>query len=462
LNRLIRVQGRNYDGTRVNSMYTYDPLGRVREMSLGGETHELLYGANELLAIRDPSSGTERRFFAAFPGETLLEETRQGNRWWLHDGLGNLRKLVTASGELLGDDLIGYNYTGFGAVFTPYGEDRAYALEAPEPIFRGALYDPDAALYLMGARAYDPNLGRFLQRDPVRHDPEANLYIYVYNRPTKFADPAGLTPEASIEGLQPPEIGVEPLAEVDSPLLPQPPAPPNVAALQAAENARILQLARLVRYETNDFTAVLAPSGCELHLTQANPLPDAARARLENEHAFPVGLFDAGAWLPTAQPDPTAFVTPFASLANALPTLDASFAGAVPLRGCAPGLHLPQQPNPLATLGSNRQRAAVAESLQAVPMFSMLAEMLPNLLEADQRRLLVERPQIPTEQINPVVNPPLPGQLTEMRIQTEAIYRALLLPQQLPTETDWRTLSQIRDYSPPLIYRSPDARPFVP
>ncbi len=454
-NRLERVQGTNDAGERVNSLYAYDPLGRVREITMNGSRYELLYSADDFLAIRNVSSGTITRYYGAFPGEILLQESPQGAQWRLHDGLGSLRKLATASGELLDEELVGYNYTGFGVPFTPYGEGTAYELDEPQLLFMGALYDPGADLYLLGVRAYDPQLGRFLQRDPVRHDPEANLYTYAYNRPTTFADPSGLTPDAAVDGLIPPEITVDPLDSVESPLVAQPPTPPDVHALQAAENARILQVANLARYTLNNFTAVLAPSGCDLYLYEANPVPLPVRDILAQQNAIPVELFDLeqGAWLPPTQPDATAFVPSFAALNDALPLLDASYAGAMPMRGCPPGLMLPALPQPLSGLEDYQEREAFVQALVDVPMFGILAEALPELLNAEQTAPIADRPRVPTQVIRPLVNPPLPGQLTEMRIHTEMLYRMLLLPQPLPNEANWRTLSQVNDYSPPVLFQ---------
>lgn len=56
---------------------------------------------------------------------------------------------------------------------------------------------PDAGLYHYRARAYDPNLGRFLQTDPIGYAAGANLYVYVGGDPVNRADPLGLCPDTT-------------------------------------------------------------------------------------------------------------------------------------------------------------------------------------------------------------------------------------------------------------------------
>ena len=53
--------------------------------------------------------------------------------------------------------------------------------------------DGESGLYLMGARHYDPNTGRFLQEDPV---PSINQFAYAANNPIVLNDPLGLCPSA--------------------------------------------------------------------------------------------------------------------------------------------------------------------------------------------------------------------------------------------------------------------------
>lgn len=58
--------------------------------------------------------------------------------------------------------------------------------------FAGGLYDKDTKLVHFGARDYDPEIGRWIQKDPVGFSKgELNLYGYVLNDPINGIDPTG-------------------------------------------------------------------------------------------------------------------------------------------------------------------------------------------------------------------------------------------------------------------------------
>ncbi len=61
--------------------------------------------------------------------------------------------------------------------------------------YAGYFYEPDAGLYILGPRGYDPNLGRFLSKDPLPGDLNDKLsqneYIYALNDPVNKVDPTG-------------------------------------------------------------------------------------------------------------------------------------------------------------------------------------------------------------------------------------------------------------------------------
>ena len=50
----------------------------------------------------------------------------------------------------------------------------------------------DLGMLHVGARYYDPRVGRFVQRDPLAVSAGANVYNYAFGNPVNFADPSGL------------------------------------------------------------------------------------------------------------------------------------------------------------------------------------------------------------------------------------------------------------------------------
>lgn len=95
------------------------------------------------------------------------------------------RELTDAAGQVRAR----YSYDPFGRRTKVSGDlDADFG-------FAGMLWSAEAALYLTHYRAYDPELGRWLSRDPIRN-PEIfqgpSLYAYVRNNPANLVDPLGM------------------------------------------------------------------------------------------------------------------------------------------------------------------------------------------------------------------------------------------------------------------------------
>lgn len=103
--------------------------------------------------------------------------------YYAADQLGSTLGLFDSTGNWVG----GYTYS-------PYGESRTTDTATPITInnlrYIGGYHDTPSGLYKLGARYYDPSLGRFTQTDPSGQ--EANPYAYASCNPINASDPTGL------------------------------------------------------------------------------------------------------------------------------------------------------------------------------------------------------------------------------------------------------------------------------
>lgn len=116
-----------------------------------------------------------------------LGAVRYGHvEFFLSDPLGSIRVVADERGAVAAT-----------RDFDPFGMPLGAAMdETPRPGFAGMFYDPVAAVYLTPQRAYDPELGQFLQRDPVHMTPLGSIqdlspYAYCGNDPVNLIDHSG-------------------------------------------------------------------------------------------------------------------------------------------------------------------------------------------------------------------------------------------------------------------------------
>jgi RHS repeat-associated protein len=79
-------------------------------------------------------------------------------------------------------------------LYDAWGNVRASSADVGKYRFTSAELDTASGLYHMGARFYDPSVGRWLSEDPVqnRFEPVSlNFYAYVENNPLLLIDQAG-------------------------------------------------------------------------------------------------------------------------------------------------------------------------------------------------------------------------------------------------------------------------------
>jgi RHS repeat-associated protein len=120
--------------------------------------------------------------------------------YYVHDALGSVIGLTDAGGDLV--ERYVYDPYGRTAIERPTGTGGWTLTDgAGEPwqtsaydnpfMWTGQRYDPGVELYAFLYRTYSPQLGRWLQRDPLGYVDGMNLYEYVAGGPVRYTDPLG-------------------------------------------------------------------------------------------------------------------------------------------------------------------------------------------------------------------------------------------------------------------------------
>jgi RHS repeat-associated protein len=197
--RLIRT----VKGT-LTTDYFYDALGNLvrQTQTSGGTSTTTSYVLDELdelpLVIGEVRSDGSETLYAYGPqGLTTRRDILAGGgtntSYPLLDALGSVRHLTRAADGALRQSVV---YDAWGVIRQTTGNSPAGGVGLRNgPGFTGELQRDDGTIHLR-ARVYQPQLGRFLQRDdvagalgqPLSH----NRYSYVENNPVNWVDPSGM------------------------------------------------------------------------------------------------------------------------------------------------------------------------------------------------------------------------------------------------------------------------------
>jgi RHS repeat-associated protein len=177
---LVRVT----DGADVEiARYGYDPFGRrIWKESAGVRTY-FVYCEQGLLAELS-ADGTPTVCYGLLPisarGSQPFFVRRGGVHYWVHcDATMRPSVLTDSSGAV-----------AWRASYTPFGAARIetavfdFNLRLP-----GQYFDSETGLHHNWMRTYDPDLGRYLQPDPL--GAEGNAYAYANGNPFVWFDPSG-------------------------------------------------------------------------------------------------------------------------------------------------------------------------------------------------------------------------------------------------------------------------------
>ncbi|WP_442806518.1 RHS repeat domain-containing protein [Streptomyces sp. NBC_01022] len=197
-------------GTTTQDL-TWDPEGHLATLTEAGKTSSYLYDAdgNRLITKNADSSST-----LTLPNGDQLDlaanGTKTGTRYYTHNGETVAVRTGSAVSYLISD----HQGTAMSAIAVgtlaitrrkqlPFGQLRS---QQPATFgnrgFVGGTNDPTGLTHL-GAREYDPTLGRFLSIDPIidiNQPAQMNAYSYAHNNPSTKSDPDGLRPDGPAGG----------------------------------------------------------------------------------------------------------------------------------------------------------------------------------------------------------------------------------------------------------------------
>ncbi len=170
--------------------YAYDALNqRVWSNRAGVKTYEFFDARGSLVVEYTPATGKLVEYIYIGGKRIAQQSSTQGAMFLHNDAAGSPHAATDAAGNLL-----------WREHYRPYGTriDNSGAAAANTMWFTGKQQDPATELLYMGARYYDPVVGRFTGMDPAPFNEQNihsfNRYAYANNNPYKFVDPDGHTP----------------------------------------------------------------------------------------------------------------------------------------------------------------------------------------------------------------------------------------------------------------------------
>ena len=215
------VEVRKKSDNSLVAEYMYDAEGRRVQKDVGGTKERYIrsrirenstnerpgkgkrYDMAHVVAVYDGSNNWLQNFvwndetdgIQALEQKDVLDYDNDGNtteltRSYYHrNALGSVMEITDANQAIV----VSYRYDPYGNVtITRGGQTQTTDPLGQHWVFTGRFNDEETGLYYYRARYYDPEIGRFIQRDPAGYAEGPSLFEYATSRPPDLRDPAGL------------------------------------------------------------------------------------------------------------------------------------------------------------------------------------------------------------------------------------------------------------------------------
>ncbi|MBU7028772.1 MAG: exo-alpha-sialidase, partial [Theionarchaea archaeon] len=176
------------ENQQIIALYSYDGNGcRTKKTEWIESLQEYqtiiyVYSGTNVIYEKNLGTGQEATYIYG-PTGRIAKKVNGLTDYYHTDHLGSTRLITDESGNTVTD-----------VTYTPFGESVVNG-EEDHYLYTGKEKDLED-LYYYGARYYDPEIGRFTTRDPLKGKIESpqtlNRYTYCLNNPLKYIDPLGM------------------------------------------------------------------------------------------------------------------------------------------------------------------------------------------------------------------------------------------------------------------------------